>query len=67
VVFLLSILAYFIWFAVGRDDSFSSTGTQQGSEQVKYNRTEQHSRPPEDFLYVIYFDVYKDGHLMFKT
>jgi len=122
VVFLLSILAYFIWFAVGRDGNSSSTGTQQSSEQidsvddlstdesavvfgesvdtangddsraainetadiepepligfdfyvtgftkqVKYSRVER-VLTPEDFLYLIYFDVYKDGQLMFKT
>lgn len=122
VVFLLSILAYFIWFAVGRDGHSPSTGTQQSSEQVhsiddvstsentvvtgtntdsidsddsnavidetvdvepepligfnfyvtgftkqvKYSRKEQ-QLTAEDFLYLIYFDVYKDGHLMFKT
>ncbi|GIC79359.1 zonular occludens toxin domain-containing protein [Moritella sp. F3] len=122
VVCLLSILAYFIWFAVGRDGNSPSTGTQQSSEQVhsvddistsentvvtgsdtdsidsddsnavidetvdvepepligfdfyvtgftkqvKYSRVGQ-QLTPEDFLYLIYFDVYKDGQLMFKT
>ncbi|QUM77806.1 hypothetical protein HWV00_17120 [Moritella sp. 24] len=34
MVFLLSILAYFIWSAFGRDDNPSSTDTQQGSGQI---------------------------------
>ena len=33
---------------------------------MKYRRVER-VLTPEDFLYLIYFDVYKDGHLMFKT
>jgi len=36
------------------------------TKQVKYSRIER-VLTPEDFLYLIYFDVYKDGQLMFKT
>ena len=36
------------------------------TKQVKYSRVGR-VLTLEDFLYLIYFDVYKDGHLMFKT
>lgn len=120
VVFLLSVLAYWLWFAFGHDSDLSSAITQQDSKQVeavpvvsvdenlvvsrssavtsggddsdkvndetpdiepligfdfyvtgftkqiKYSRVER-VLTPEDFLYLIYFDVYKDGGFMFKT
>jgi len=120
VVFLLSALAYFIWFSFGRDSYSERTSTQQISEQVdsvdvvstdenmvvsessidivsgsdsstiadevpdiepligfnfyvtgftkqiKYSRVER-VLTPEDFLYLIYFDVYQNGNFMFKT
>lgn len=120
MVFLLSFLAYFLWFSFGRDGDTSSAVTQQDSKQVevvpvvlvdenfvvsrssavtsggddsdkiinevpdiepligfdfyvtgftkqiKYSRVER-VLTPEDFLYIIYFDVYQNGSFMFKT